>query len=218
MLNGMPPAGRAFSDDFASHLKAFDPHQSSSAREGPVGFQSVQQDDYVFVWFGCGEWANCYIKLAGNVDDMLICYKGGERVMEAFDAHIEVRWKQTKHELDGYLNNQFYPSDDGYLITITMDVRISQIMHEHLPDEVTNSVFPDTPYHPMLMQLAMGDASFDKAIAKHALRRMSNVASASSSRRTRTVTSTWSTSSRTTIAPTSSPRSSTPNPSASCAT
>ena len=87
--------------DFAALLKAFDPPQSTTTRTGPTGFQTVMQDDYVFVWFGCGEWLGCYIQLAGNVDDMLCCFKGGARVMTAFDVHLETRWAIKKMELDG---------------------------------------------------------------------------------------------------------------------
>ena len=160
MLNGMPPAGKAFSDDFTAHVCLFE-------YAGHKGMLRTVTDHYVYVWFGPA--SDMYLKVAANVDDYLCFYKG-EGVLEAFDAHMAKRWKTTKAGLDGWLNNQFYMDPVARTVTMTSEVRISEIMAEHLPDELGASSFPPTPYHPNLRSLKKGDGTMPKVDAQRSRR------------------------------------------------
>ena len=71
-------------------------------------------------------------------------------------------------EPDGFLNNNFYFNVDLSTITICMDVRIAEIMKDHLPDEMTKEAefFPKMPNHPDMMKLQLGLAALSPALAK----------------------------------------------------
>jgi hypothetical protein len=71
MLNGMPPAGSAFSGDLRSHLQDFEMLQST-------------QDLNVMVKLGRDGLS--YIRVGVNVDDMLVACKP-KALIVAFDAH-----------------------------------------------------------------------------------------------------------------------------------
>jgi hypothetical protein len=55
-------------------------------------------------------------------------------------------------------------------VTLCMSIRLTTIMHEHLPAELTlaQSSYPETPCHPRLGVLALGDGTFSAEIGKQA--------------------------------------------------
>ena len=159
-LNGMPPVGAAFSSDLAAHLSGF-------------SMRPIITDDYVYVRFD--DLANVgtdYCKACLIVDDMLVAVKG-KVTIDMFDLHMEKRWAMKKFLLDGFLNNQFYSNIPLNTVTMCMDVRITEIMKEHLPDEMVRlpGFYPKTPNHPdmMSLSLAMPKLDNDRAKASHRL-------------------------------------------------
>ena len=143
-LNGMPPVGKAFSSDLTAHLNSFKMIQ-------------MVTDDYVHTRFdSLPDTSTNYCKACVIVDDMLVAVKGTVKI-EAFDSHMEKRWSMKKFELDGFLNNQFYANVELNTVTMCMDVRLVEVMKEHLPLEMNNpdSFYPKTPFHPDLMKLSM---------------------------------------------------------------
>ena len=97
-----------------------------------------------------------YCKACLIVDDMLVAVTGAVRI-EEFDAHMETRWALNKFVLDGFLNNQFYANLAFSTVTMCMDVRITEIMKKHLPEEMAKpaAFYPKTPSHPELMHIAL---------------------------------------------------------------
>ena len=86
-----------------------------------------------------------------------------------FDVHVEKRWALKKFAgVDGFLNNNCYFNIELNTLTICMDVRITEIMKEHLPEEMTkeSSFYPKTPHHPNMMKLQLGLAALSPALAK----------------------------------------------------
>jgi hypothetical protein len=55
-------------------------------------------------------------------------------------------------------------------VTLCMSIRLTEIMHEHLPAELTlaQSSYPETPCHLRLGVLALGDGTFSAEIGKQA--------------------------------------------------
>ena len=142
-LNGMPPVGAAFSSDLAAHLGGF-------------LMRPIITDDYVYVRFD--DMLNVttdYCKACLIVDDMLVAVKGKVKI-DMFDVHMEKRWAMKKFSLDGFLNNQFYSNVPLDTVTMCMDVRITEIMKEHLPDEMSRlpGYYPKTPSLPDLLRPA----------------------------------------------------------------
>ena len=119
MINGMPPAGHAFSANLHTHLRDF-------------GMMTTMQDANVFVSLGPD---GSYLRVGVNVDDMLVIAKPKELVAP-FDAHIRKRWTMTEAPLAGWLNIQFYARGDARTVTMVMDARLTEIMHEHLLREM----------------------------------------------------------------------------------
>ena len=143
-LNGMPPVGKAFSSDLTAHLNSFKRIQ-------------IVTDDYVHTRFdSLPDTSTNYCKACVIVDDMLVAVKGTVKI-EAFDSHMEKRLSMKKFELDGFLNNQFYANVELNTVTMCMDVRLVEVMKEHLPLEMNNpdAFYPKTPFHPDLMKLSM---------------------------------------------------------------
>ena len=104
------------------------------------------------------------------VDDMLVAVKGRVKI-EQFDEHFEPRWALKKPPgIDGWLNNQCYENPELNTITMTMDVRITEIMKEHIPDEMSmsSSHYPNQPCHPELtkLELQLGMPALSPALAK----------------------------------------------------
>jgi hypothetical protein len=155
MINGMPPAGNAFSGDLQSHLRKH-------------GMMTTMQDANVCVWVG-PVGSGSYLRVGTNVDDMLVIAKP-QKLVEAFDAHVRTRWTMTEASLDGWLNIQFYARGDARTVTMVMDVRLTEIMHEHLPleMELATAAYPETPNHPRLGELTLGDGSYSEALGKQA--------------------------------------------------
>ena len=112
-----------------------------------------------------------YIKAVLIVDDILVATKG-EITIEIFDKHVEKMWALKKFAgVDGFLNNNCYFNVDLNTITICMDVRITEIMKEHLPDKMLKEAgfYPKTPNHPDMMKLQLGLAALSPALAKSSL-------------------------------------------------
>ena len=154
ILNGMPPAGNAFTSLLHRHFLDF-------------GFTQILTDDYVYVLFF--EHGG-YLKIATEADDYLIFELDARDELAAFDAHMEKKWGIKKSGLDGFNNMQFYMSQSGRFVTICMDVKIVEIMHEHLPHMIDSTALPETPCHPRLRELALGDDSFDPEDASRSRR------------------------------------------------
>ena len=144
MLNGMPPAGRGFTDDLEAHLRSF-------------GMTPTVTDNHVFTkfWYDVEPLYSKYVKTCNIVDDMLVAVKPAE-LIDTFDAHLEKRWAIKRMGLDGFVNNNFYFNDELNTFTMTMDVRLTEIMKEHLPDRLNldDIEYPKTPYHPRFKELA----------------------------------------------------------------
>ena len=157
MLNGMPPVGRAFSSDLAAVLKQL---------EGGTN-RSLLTDDFVWHW---QQSPDVYINVAVIVDDLLVVYKGGQSVLDKFDALLRTRWDIKKGALHGFLNMEFWPSGDGRTVMMCMSVRLAEVLHEHMPDELDRSKYPPTPHHPRSKSLALGDGSYDPALSQQAHR------------------------------------------------
>ena len=139
MLNGMPPVGRAFTDDLAAWVLEFDPEMTRCV-----------QDEYIFVFIRS---PHEYLKMAFIVDDFIISYKSRE-LLEEFDLHMEKKWTLKKMDgLQGFLNNSYTHNLDFNTVTITMEARLAEMMLEHLPHSMDAKTFPDTPNHPNISKI-----------------------------------------------------------------
>ena len=158
----MPPAGKAFTMDVTAVVQDF-------------GMQQNPMDDFQFCRFydevpeaGVEAWQEpkWYVKTIHIVDDYLVAYKGPISLLEAFDVHMEKRWTLKKTGLDGFLNNQYYLHAPTRTVTITMEVRLTEIMREHLPDEMDGRSYPSMPNHPQLSRLSKTDPAISPEQAK----------------------------------------------------
>ena len=90
---------------------------------------------------------------------MMVSFKGGKWVIEAFDIHFEKRWNLKKFGLDGWMNNEYHYCALRNSYTITMSVRIAEVMAEFLPEEMDMQAnkYPPTPHHPDIHKLELVD-------------------------------------------------------------
>ena len=136
----------------------------------------VSLSTYVYVRFG--DLPNmgtdyCKAKACLIIDDMLVAVKG-KVMIGMFDTHMEKRWAMQKFKLDGFLNNQFYSNIFLHTVTMCMDVRITEIIKEHLPDEMAKS-WQDSiqrrrailTLHWLNLTLTMPKLAADRAKASH---------------------------------------------------
>ena len=93
------------------------------------------------------------------VDDILYVEQSeGNRILTAFDAHMESKWPGMKlGGLDGFLNFEITRDQSNSTLTICCSARITALMAEHIPLELDSIKFPDTPYHPQLMELGFDE-------------------------------------------------------------
>ena len=143
--------------------------QSLKSHFVAFGLRRLITDDYVHCRFdNPSSPSTDYIKVCLIVDDMLVAVKGKISI-EMFDTHVEKRWALKKPPgVDGFLNNNCYWNKALNTMTMCMDVRITEIMKEHLPLEMglDAKAFPPTPNHPELMRLTLTDPALSPALAK----------------------------------------------------
>ena len=162
----MPPVGRTFVQDVDAVLLS----ESIDAPDAPNPKGTVRpttHDSMVWTWRSHSK--TDYIHFCRVVDDFLVISSDG--LLDRLVALLRTRWNVTIGDLDGFLNNQYHVSivDDCRYITITMHVRLAEIMKEFLPDEMELDSYPPTPYHTDLKKLAIASEPFANAKAARRL-------------------------------------------------